>query len=111
MPGTQSPTREKNHPEGGQGRSRPADRTGRPARRLGSPDRVREVGRPRRGRAPGGHDRGILRRLRDDLSDLPTVIDFDAGSLVLTTFGRSNAATVRGDQEIADRYLNLFFRI
>jgi hypothetical protein len=28
-----------------------------------------------------------------------------------TTFGRSNAGTVRGDQEIADRYLNLFFRI
>jgi uncharacterized protein (TIGR03083 family) len=46
-----------------------------------------------------------------DLGDLPTVIDFDAGSLVLTTFGRSNAGTVRGDQEIADRYLNLFFRI
>lgn len=46
-----------------------------------------------------------------DLSDLPTVLDFDAGSLVLTTFGRSNAGTVRGDQEIADRYLNLFFRI
>jgi hypothetical protein len=46
-----------------------------------------------------------------DLSDLPTVIDFDAGSLVLTTFGRSNAGTVRGDQDIADRYLNLFFRI
>ena len=46
-----------------------------------------------------------------DLSGLPTVIDFDAGSLVLTTFGRSNAGTVRGDQEIADRYLNLFFRI
>ncbi|HEX9358318.1 MAG TPA: maleylpyruvate isomerase family mycothiol-dependent enzyme [Streptosporangiaceae bacterium] len=46
-----------------------------------------------------------------DLSDLPAVIDFDAGSLVLTTFGRSNAGTVRGDQEIADRYLNLFFRI
>jgi uncharacterized protein (TIGR03083 family) len=46
-----------------------------------------------------------------DLNDLPTVIDFDAGSLVLTTFGRSNAGTVRGDQEVADRYLNLFFRI
>ena len=46
-----------------------------------------------------------------DVSGLPTVLDFDAGSLVLTTFGRSNAGTVRGDQEIADRYLNLFFRI
>src|SRR3954466_791090 len=32
-----------------------------------------------------------------DLSDLPTVIEFDAGSFVLTTFGRSNAGTVRGD--------------
>ena len=46
-----------------------------------------------------------------DVGDLPAVLDFDAGSLVLTTFGRSNAGTVRGDQEIADRYLNLFFRI
>ena len=46
-----------------------------------------------------------------ELGDLPTVIEFDAGSMVLTTFGRSNAGTVRGDQSIADRYLNLFFRI
>jgi uncharacterized protein (TIGR03083 family) len=46
-----------------------------------------------------------------EVGDMPTVIDFDAGSLVLTTFGRSNSGTVRGDQEIADRYLNLFFRI
>jgi uncharacterized protein (TIGR03083 family) len=45
------------------------------------------------------------------VDELPTVIDFDAGSLVLTTFGRSNSGTVRGDQFIADRYLNLFFRI
>jgi uncharacterized protein (TIGR03083 family) len=45
------------------------------------------------------------------LDDLPTVLEFDAGSLVLTTFGRSNAGTVRGDQTAADRYLNLFFRI
>ena len=45
------------------------------------------------------------------IDDLPTVLEFDAGSLVLTTFGRSNAGTVRGDQTIADRYLNLFFRI
>ena len=46
-----------------------------------------------------------------DLSDLSTVLDFDPGSLVLTTFGRSNAGTVRGDQAIADRYLNMFFAI
>jgi len=45
------------------------------------------------------------------VEDLPTVIDFDAGSLVLTTFGRSNSGTVRGDLAVADRYLNLFFSI
>jgi hypothetical protein len=45
------------------------------------------------------------------VDDLPTVIDFDAASLVLTTFGRSNSGTVRGDQELADRFLNLFYRI
>lgn len=45
------------------------------------------------------------------VDDLPTVIEFDPGSFVLTAFGRANAGTVRGDPEIADRYLNLFFRI
>jgi hypothetical protein len=39
------------------------------------------------------------------------VIEFDAGSLVLRTFGRSNTGTVRGDMGIADRFLNLFFPI
>lgn len=43
----------------------------------------------------------------DDL----TIIEFDPGSFVLTAFGRSNAGTIRGDRTIADRYLNLFFRI
>ena len=46
-----------------------------------------------------------------DVDDLPAVLDFDAGSLVLTTFGRSNSGTVRGDAALADRFLNLFFRI
>ena len=45
------------------------------------------------------------------VDDLPTVLDFDAGSLVLTTFGRSNAGTVGGNPALADRFLNLFFRI
>ncbi|MFI6483979.1 maleylpyruvate isomerase family mycothiol-dependent enzyme [Nonomuraea sp. NPDC050663] len=48
---------------------------------------------------------------RGELDGLPAVIEFDAGSMVLTTFGRSNAGTVRGDLTVADRYLNLFFRI
>jgi hypothetical protein len=43
--------------------------------------------------------------------DLPTVIDFDAGSLVLTAFGRIHGGNVRGDQALADRFLNLFYRI
>ena len=45
------------------------------------------------------------------VDDLPAVLDFDAGSLVLTTFGRCNAGTARGDTRLADRFLNLFFRI
>lgn len=42
---------------------------------------------------------------------LPCVLEFDAASLVLTAFGRCNTGTVRGDTAIADRFLNLFFRI
>jgi hypothetical protein len=45
------------------------------------------------------------------LDDLPAVLEFDPASLVLTTYGRCNAGTVRGDPEVAQRYLNLFFRI
>ena len=45
------------------------------------------------------------------VDDLPAVIEFDPGSFVLTAFGRSNAGTIRGDVNVADRYLNLFFRI
>jgi uncharacterized protein (TIGR03083 family) len=45
-----------------------------------------------------------------DVSDV-TTLEFDPGSFVLTAFGRSNAGTIRGDRAIADRYLNVFFRI
>jgi uncharacterized protein (TIGR03083 family) len=45
------------------------------------------------------------------VDDLPAVIDFDAGSFVLTAFGRINGGAVRGDEALADRFLNLFFRI
>jgi uncharacterized protein (TIGR03083 family) len=45
------------------------------------------------------------------VDDLPAVIEFDAGSMVLTAFGRINGGTVRGDQALADRFLNLFYRI
>jgi uncharacterized protein (TIGR03083 family) len=46
-----------------------------------------------------------------EIEDLPAYIEFDAGSMVLTAFGRGNFGTVRGDFELAERYLNLFFRI
>jgi uncharacterized protein (TIGR03083 family) len=46
-----------------------------------------------------------------DVADLPAVLEFDPGSFVLTAFGRSNSGTVRGDVELGERYLNLFFRI
>jgi uncharacterized protein (TIGR03083 family) len=45
------------------------------------------------------------------VDDLATVLEFDPGSFVLTAFGRSNSGTVRGDAALADRYLNMFFRI
>jgi uncharacterized protein (TIGR03083 family) len=45
------------------------------------------------------------------VDDLSAVLEFDPGSFVLTAFGRSNAGTIRGDRAVADRYLNLFFRI
>jgi uncharacterized protein (TIGR03083 family) len=45
------------------------------------------------------------------VDDLPAVLEFDAGSLVLTAFGRYNTGTVRGDFATAERFLNLFFRI
>jgi len=45
------------------------------------------------------------------IGDDATLIEFDPGSFVLTAFGRSNAGTIRGDRALADRYLNLFFRI
>ena len=31
--------------------------------------------------------------------------------MVLTAFGRINCGTVRGDRDLADRFLNLFYRI
>jgi len=46
-----------------------------------------------------------------EVADLPAVIEFDPGSLVLTAFGRVNAGTIRGDRQLADSFLNSFFRI
>ena len=45
------------------------------------------------------------------VDDLATVIEFDPSSFVLTTYGRHNSGTVRGDADTAERYLSSFFRI
>jgi uncharacterized protein (TIGR03083 family) len=45
------------------------------------------------------------------IADLPAVLEFDPGSMVLTAFGRVNGGTAMGDAALADRFLNLFFRI
>ena len=46
-----------------------------------------------------------------ELSSVPAIIEFDPASLVLTAFGRINAGTVHGDRDVAERFLNSFFRI
>ena len=46
-----------------------------------------------------------------EIDGLPAVLEFDAGSLVLTAFGRGNFGTLRGDRRVADQFLNSFFRI
>jgi uncharacterized protein (TIGR03083 family) len=45
------------------------------------------------------------------VDDLPAVIEFDPASFVLTAYGRINAGTIRGDREVAERFLGGFFRI
>ena len=46
-----------------------------------------------------------------EIESLPAYLEFDAASLVLTAFGRGNFGTIRGDFDLAERFLNLFFRI
>jgi uncharacterized protein (TIGR03083 family) len=47
----------------------------------------------------------------DSVAELPAVIDFDPASFVLTAYGRMNAGTIHGDQELAHQFLASFFRI
>jgi hypothetical protein len=46
-----------------------------------------------------------------DVEGLPAVIDYDPATLVLSSYGRLNGGTVRGDRNVAERFLNSFFRI
>ena len=115
------------HPRG----QRQAARARGPRRRPAGPAVLRAVDRDREGRA--GHEadgaRGPhpLRRERrrhphhgrpeglttsaDSIADVPTVIDFDPASFVLTAYGRMNAGTVHGDRELGHEFLDGFFRI
>jgi uncharacterized protein (TIGR03083 family) len=45
------------------------------------------------------------------VQDLAALIEFDPASFVLTAYGRINAGTIRGDRELAHRFLAGFFRI
>ena len=47
----------------------------------------------------------------DSIADVPTVIDFDPASFVLTAYGRMNAGTVKGDRDLGHEFLDGFFRI
>jgi uncharacterized protein (TIGR03083 family) len=46
-----------------------------------------------------------------DLGDVPAVLEFDPGTLVLASYGRLRGGTVRGDQAVADRFRRRFFPI
>jgi hypothetical protein len=74
-----------------------------------------EVGIRVSGRNAGDYRIGVgpdgLSYAPGDLEALPAVIEFDPGSLVLTAFGRVNAGTIRGDRDVAEQFLNSFFRI
>ena len=45
------------------------------------------------------------------VGDLPTVLEFDPATLVLTGYARMNGGTVWGDQDLAGRFRSLFFPI
>jgi uncharacterized protein (TIGR03083 family) len=47
----------------------------------------------------------------DPIDDVPTVIEFDPASFVLTAYGRMNAGTIHGDRELGHEFLAGFFRI
>jgi hypothetical protein len=47
----------------------------------------------------------------DSIADVPTVIEFDPASFVLTAYGRMNAGTVHGDRDLGHEFLDSFFRI
>jgi len=47
----------------------------------------------------------------ESIADVPTVIEFDPASFVLTAYGRTNAGTLHGDRDLGHEFLDGFFRI
>jgi hypothetical protein len=88
------------------GRPRPRFRRDRPPLTVGVRVSGRNAGEYRVNVSPDG-----LSYEKGGVASLPAVLEFDPGSLVLTTFGRLNAGTVTGDPAVADAFLNAFFRI
>jgi len=52
-----------------------------------------------------------LRFAPGDLDGCHATLEFDPGTLVLTAYGRINAGTVRGDQQLASSFRSLFVSI
>ena len=52
-----------------------------------------------------------LRFTPGDLDGCHATLEFDPGTLVLTAYGRINAGTVRGDQQLASSFRSLFVSI
>jgi uncharacterized protein (TIGR03083 family) len=52
-----------------------------------------------------------LRVAPGDIDECPTILEFDPATLVLTAYGRINAGTVRGDQQLATSFRSLFVPI
>jgi uncharacterized protein (TIGR03083 family) len=46
-----------------------------------------------------------------DVSDMPTVLEYDPASLALDVYGRARCGTIRGDTALADKFHKLFFSI
>ena len=54
---------------------------------------------------------GVRFEAADRLDEVSAILEFDPASCILTAYGRINGGTIRGDRDIAERFLNLCFRI
>jgi len=54
---------------------------------------------------------GVFQFEPGPVDDLPTVLEFDPASFVLTTFNRIRGGTSYGDVELADRFRGMFFAV